>query len=459
MTFEVVHGNVLKFVADYQGPKFHVLLADPPYHLTSIVARFQSGELDHTQAGQDILKRATPMARLARGFLGKSWDTDVAFRPETWRAISSVLHPGALMMVYAGSRGYHRMATAMEDSGLIIHPAIGWVKSTGLAKGTRIDTQAFRHPEGSADLARAWAGHRYNAQALKPALEFVAVAQVPFGQKPIDAMLSTGAGAYNLEAGRLPPGSPKPNFPVGHERTWFDKTWKPRTADPNPGVRVPSNFAVVHLPECRMTHVKVERPSQMGLFAETLIAPGQSTYVQWSCIPGCPVMRLTEEAGRDDSVGEYFFQAHWAYEQLEKLEGAMPAGYAPRSSRAEREAGLEALEAKPYDKVYGTMQDKQTHTLEAYEYESDPIRNTHPTAKNISFNRWLANLLLPPALYAPRRLFNPFMGVASEAIGAALAGFEEVVGVELEAEYIPIANERLKFWTQVDKAQLELFDA
>ncbi len=33
-------------------------------------------------------------------------------------------------------------------------------------------------------------------------------------------------------------------------------------------------------------------------------------------------------------------------------------------------------------------------------------------------------------------------------IGAILAGFEEVVGIEMTDKYIPIAESRLKWWSQ-----------
>jgi len=60
--------------------------------------------------------------------------------------------------------------------------------------------------------------------------------------------------------------------------------------------------------------------------------------------------------------------------------------------------------------------------------------------------KWLATLLLPPPAYAPRRLLVPFGGVMSEAIGGILAGWDEVVAVEMEEEYIPIGEARCRFW-------------
>ena len=73
-------------------------------------------------------------------------------------------------------------------------------------------------------------------------------------------------------------------------------------------------------------------------------------------------------------------------------------------------------------------------------------RSTHPTHKPIALTRWLATLLLPPDAYAPRRLLVPFSGSGSEMIGALLASWEEVVGIEMDAEYAEIARARLAHW-------------
>jgi len=66
--------------------------------------------------------------------------------------------------------------------------------------------------------------------------------------------------------------------------------------------------------------------------------------------------------------------------------------------------------------------------------------------KPIALTRWLATLLLPPELYAPRRILIPFAGSGSEMIGALLAGWEEIVGIEMETEYVEIAEARLAHW-------------
>jgi hypothetical protein len=60
--------------------------------------------------------------------------------------------------------------------------------------------------------------------------------------------------------------------------------------------------------------------------------------------------------------------------------------------------------------------------------------------------RYLATLLLPPEAYAPRRMFVPFGGVASEVTGAGLAGWEQVDAVELDPAHVDIGRKRAAYW-------------
>ena len=76
----------------------------------------------------------------------------------------------------------------------------------------------------------------------------------------------------------------------------------------------------------------------------------------------------------------------------------------------------------------------------------EPAHSIHPTVKNVKLCRWLATLLLPPPEYAPRRILVPFAGSGSEMIAAGLAGWEFVLGIEMEREYCDIARARLAHW-------------
>ncbi len=95
MSTEIINSDIMEWAKTYKGPKSHALLCDPPYHL---------------------------------GFMNKAWDQAgpdaIAFNPATWAAIGEHLLPGGFGMAFAASRGWHRMAVAIEDAGFIIHPSV-----------------------------------------------------------------------------------------------------------------------------------------------------------------------------------------------------------------------------------------------------------------------------------------------------------------------------------------------
>jgi site-specific DNA-methyltransferase (adenine-specific) len=106
------------------------VVTDPPYHLTATVKRFGSNGSAPAQFGKD-----GAMKRLSKGFMGKTWDGgDMAFRPETWITISSIMRPGAFLVVFGGTRTCHRMACDIEDAGFVIQDCIMWLYGSGFPK-------------------------------------------------------------------------------------------------------------------------------------------------------------------------------------------------------------------------------------------------------------------------------------------------------------------------------------
>ena len=159
--YTIFNQDTVKWANKYKGEKFHALLTDAPYHLQSIVKRFGGESSAPAQFGTDGV-----FSRSSKGFMGQRWDGgDVAFRSKTWEAFSNVLYDGAFGMAFSASRNWHRMAVAIEDAGFIIHPTMFflWVQGQGFPKATRVKG----HEE--------FDGHRYGAQALKPATEPVIV--------------------------------------------------------------------------------------------------------------------------------------------------------------------------------------------------------------------------------------------------------------------------------------------
>jgi len=383
---------------------FHAMLCDPPYHLTSPVSK--SGSRPTDEVSESKFNRFN-----AGGFMGKKWDGgDIAFNPETWRKLSEYLHPGAFIMAFASSRGWHRLACAIEDAGFIIHPTIfGWACGSGFPKATRVkDSMLFT-------------GHRYGLQALKPSLEPIIVAQKPYQGKSVDCITKTGAGALNVDGGRIAgdvPSVPQPKFGSPTGQIYGFKAGEGRNGEMSHATgRWPANFILLDA-EAAATLDRQSGDSHDGL----------------------------------SGASRYFYRVQ------SQLDEADPIRYQARASRKERDAGLDKLEATA-DTRKGDGLARVCEFCGARQFPYPELckcptkswvlpkrRNNHPTVKPIDLCRYLATLLLPPKEYAPRRILVPFSGVASEMIGAMLAGWEEVVGMEQDAEYCEIAKGRIKYY-------------
>ena len=516
----LLRGDVLSFARHYHGPLFHALLTDPPYGMEFMgkkwdgeagwqagtgfskpgIGERQTAWPSHT-SGNDEFGGANPTcARCggrARGkrqcacdapdwrVKGEKPDPNYGRRRQMlayerymrdcFAAFLPLLHPGAFGMAFASSRGWHRLACAIEDAGYIIHPSIfGWAFGSGFPKATRIDTavdkaagaertQIERQWSGgqrsagimgnnlgtqirnitapATPLARAWAGHRYGLQAMKPALEPVIVFQKPYEGKPVECITRTGAGALWVDGGR-----------VGAELV--ERGRGGRTADamfcPAPiamGMSVgrwPANFFLSD----PAAAAALDRQSGESWSTDGAKYVGRE-YGTGNGVTYRPVKPHGVGFADHGGASRYFFRV------AEQLDAADPVFYCAKASRREREAGLEAMPTKAFGQSGGAQ--KAIERGEAEYQTGDEVttglntikqrRCTHPTVKPLHLTRYLATLLLPPAEYAPRRIFCPFAGVMSEGLGAMQAGWEEVVGVEREAEYVAIGKARIKHYT------------
>jgi hypothetical protein len=590
MTYTIHHESILDYCARYDGPRYHALLCDAPYHLTSIVNRFGAEDAAPAKPGTD-----GAFGRLSKGFMGKNWDGgDLAFRPETWAAMGDLLYPGAFGMAFASSRGWHRMAVAIEDAGFIIHPTIFcWTQGSGFPKATHIkgcncaergqsvspakwsgcDLSGMRsgevqtdgmaqksqepllftqlqgegghsadldgeqarshgpeipglgieggqesgmegggnvqaeqgqlhrpalramssrvsadgaqgrlhhgasaghgdadrsvpesdgshpssrpqHPKqshrqsgavagqrqpqngrGREDCPRCglpivddWEGHRYGLQAMKPAIEPIIVFQRPYVGRPVDCITRTGAGALNIDAGRIPTdGRPLRESlgNLGSQGIYRDGLHGSRADGETDLGRWPANFVAVHTPGCDDAACADGCPvasldAQSGTSVSSDHTRANGEYK--SVAKGRDLPHATVGISDEGGASRFFHTPDWNSEVAEGLLNRDPVRYVPKASQAERESGLGG--------------------------DGTGRRNTHPTIKPIALNRWLASLLLPPAHYAPgRRLLVPFSGAGSEMIGALHAGWDHIDGVELEAEYVALAEQRLRYWS------------
>lgn len=526
MSYTLHHADILEWGPAYDGPLFHAAFCDAPYEMREIGGQ----ELAAVLAGQ-----ANPAG--AKGFMGRDWDgSGVAFWVQTWQAIARCLHPGAFLFVFGGTINDDLISLAMRQAGLRKHhKALSWAYGSGLQKSTRMDDkidrragaerkvvrtrkhapkfaaaefgyrekdngynsrerQTFDETAPATEMAQTWAGHRYGLQHLKPAVEPILVFQKPYARDALSSITATGAGAINIDQGRI--GITAEDAAHIQERVkGFNNTrslggngvYNDRGAYSASSGRWPANLALTHHPACngachpdcvvrRLGDQSGESVSRQGVNGG---AGGQNGI--YHAIGG----RCRDTGMGDTGTAARFF--HNADFMLERLEEADQIGYFAKPGDAEKEAGLDPLQVCLLELLTGeaigtfdgaTVDDGRKTPIDKPWLRGTKVRKiTHTTLKAISLTRWLAALLLPPEAYAPRRLLVPFAGTGSEMIGAMLAGWDHVEGVELEAEHVRIGRARLAYWqarrhefldgrpitadrpAEAAEGQLSLFDA
>jgi DNA modification methylase len=122
------------------------------------------------------------------GIMSRKWDsTGVAFDVNTWASVLRCVKPGAHLLAFGGSRTYHRIACAIEDSGFELRDTIMYIFGSGFPK--------------SHNLHGDWEGW---GSSLKPAFEPIIVARKPFKGTLKENVLKYGTGAINIAGCRVP---------------------------------------------------------------------------------------------------------------------------------------------------------------------------------------------------------------------------------------------------------------
>lgn len=426
------HSDCVAWLVDYYQrhlvdpvsyPLFDSCITDPPYHLTSIVKRFgKAGSApvnnQNTKAGNGV---RDAYANLSKGFMGKEWDGgDVAFRPETWRAVYHALKPGAHLVAFSGTRTFHRMVCAIEDAGFEIRDSLFWCYGSGFPKSHDVskgidkaagaerkvvgerrggaalkiggdnprpwhDRQAERG--GSYDVTAAatpeaeqWQGW---GTALKPALEPICLARKPLSEKSVAAnVLKHGTGAISIDACRV--GETVETWPKS--RSYAAGQMQPghvgqtiSTGDA-PAGRWPANLihdgseeVLAGFPETSSGHLK----------AGTIRNSENQVYGKGMAAAGKPATNY-DQGGDSGSAARFFYSA----------------------------------KAGPLDRI-GTA---------------------HATVKPVDLMRWLCRLVTPTGGH----ILEPFAGSGTTGIAAMAEGFDCTM-IELEADHVADIERKLAF--------------
>ncbi len=395
-------------------------------------------------------------------FMGKDWDKDLLH--EKWLTEAyRVLKPGGSMLVMGGTRTFHRLACAIEDSGFIIKDTLMWLYGSGFPKaqdlGKMIDkrmgkertvdlipTKKGNLPEMAGEialgatgftdiskpqssLAKHWDG--FKVGGIKPAYEPIVWAVKPPEGSYVDNVLKHRVGAVNVDECRIKVESDDDNKrrstgKMGGSDSCFGVGNKYRPETLSKG-RFPANIIL---------------DEEAGRLLDE--QSGELKSGEWKG-------QLRPRSSNID-YGASGSPIYWKANSG----GASRFFYTAKASRGDRNIGLGDLmidgkrqEGKK-EKFSATMGDgigKREHNPDE---DRAWVKNNHPTVKPIKLFEWLIRLVTREG----QIILDPFLGSGTTAIAAHNAG-RKCVGIEKEDEYLEIAKKRIEYWKK-QPIQMEL---
>ena len=310
---------------------------------------------------------------------------------------------------------------AIEDAGFEIRDQIGWVYGSGFPKsldvskaidaklgavreltkagevkrdgyGGDCDTGSSssrpRRDEPATDEARQWLGW---GTALKPAWEPICVARKPLVGTVAANVLEHGTGGLNIGACRIEGAKPDTTRGAGGSRGRFGPLGAQGRIEDDGAGRWPANL--IHDGSDEVLAAFPQAPGQQA--PESFDAPSSKSRNVYG-----------ERGRRPGGFGDVGAARGSAAPNGPMYTDAGSAArffYCAKASQADRGAG-----------------------------------NSHQTVKPTALMRYLCRLVTPPG----GTVLDPFLGSGSTGRAAAAEGFA-FIGVELNAEYIAIARERI----------------
>src|SRR5690606_38596851 len=127
--------------------------------------------------------------------------------------------------------------------------------------------------------------------------------------------------------------------------------------------------------------------------------------------------------------------AAWVDEQS----GHRPGGNFPAKLTGKSMFGLEGHEQQPLNMGDSGGASRFFYTAKAPKRERPNVDGVqHPTVKPLAIMRWLLRLVTPPG----GTVLDPFAGSGTTIEAALIEGFDPI-GVEMEADYLPLIQQRI----------------
>ena len=424
--YQLFQGDCLSVMAGMEAGSVDAVVTDPPYGLA---------------------------------FMGEDWDHGVPGE-HFWREALRIAKPGAHLLAFGGTRTFHRLVVAIEDAEWEIRDTIMWVYGSGFPKshnvGKAIDREAGAertesvwydkyhdggtrqnlgdsHMKGYVPIvpgsngniktlpatpeARQWDGW---GTALKPAWEPIIVARKPLEGTVAQNVLKYGTGAINVDGCRVSHDEPIREMKAqsGGDKVYGQSGRHESTTELKATGRWPSNL--IHDGSDDVLALFPQAKAS-GVYTGDGVKRGKGNWVTSFSTPTEESQRPSVMYADTGSAARFFYTA--------------------KADKKDRNDGCEGLEEREAKRTQEGGDDTRGRPIPRN-------HNHHPTVKPLELMRYLCKLVTPSGGI----VLDPFMGSGSTGRAAVLEGFG-FIGIDLESDYVAIAQARIAKATQMAAGQ------
>jgi len=346
-------------------------------------------------------------------FLGKDWDSHTG-TVETWQQCLRVLKPGGHLLAFSAARTYHHLATNIESVGFEIRDQLMWIYSSGFPKaqdmGKAIQRRlGVKEIEGYADTTKNAGFGQTDHARVRAGVEWSTTETQVAKVRCTDPQAKQWAGWKTA----LKPG----HEPIVMARRPF----KGSTID---------NVLQHGVGALNIDVSRIPYEDQADMKSAHVFTGTRTTGMDGYCEPTGTLDKTKETIVQGNLNGRYPSNV------LGEIADYQKYFYCAKVSRKERHTGFEDLPKRlcgPGGDDFVQAQDHQRSNTN--------VGNNHPTVKPVALMRYLIQLVTP----ANSRVLDPFMGSGSTGMAALELG-HQFVGIDLDANYVSIADRRILGW-------------
>ncbi len=450
--------DCLEFMKEMPPDCIDTIITDPPYGLGFMGKGWDTFKPEFVSKGvKSNLGNGSKKARgrndTSPAWISARYDHSRNAEFQAWFTIWSkealrVLKPGGTLLIFGGTRTYHRLACAIEDAGFTLKDCIMWLYGSGFPKATDISKQLDKSKglkrtgviktdgSGSGEIrttsdrdrqletvyetgepispqAQLWNG--WKSHGLKPAYEPILVAMKPNDGTYAANALKWGVSGLNIDGTRIGDGSDKIKGGCNNSS---------RKRDSQVSYAIPNKASIE---DC---YSKGRFPANVILDEEAAAMLDEQSGVSVSKPHNHNHKQDTAIYGGGKGLG-----IREGMSNFNDSGGASRFFYCAKASKAERNAGCEGLpKGEPPASARSKPAEGRKNPL------GEPRQNYHPTVKPLALMEYLCKLTMTPT---GGIVLDPFLGSGTTAIACVKTG-RHYVGIEKDPDYCKIAEQRIQ---------------